>query len=84
MNKLTLAEDKANHAFYGMLFFAVLFRVLEVSGAEHSEWFAFVITGIVAVLWEIARKIHLDIAPDHWDVVASISLPAVCMVLEVA
>jgi hypothetical protein len=83
VKQLTLAEDKANHGFWGMLFFALLFRALELAGATHAEWFAFVITGIVAVLWEIGRKIKLDIPPDPWDVVFSISLPAVCMFVEV-
>ncbi len=82
-DKLILAEDKANHGFWGMLFFALLFRALELAGATHPEWFAFVMTGFVAVLWEIARKVKLDVPPDPWDVVASIILPAICVWIDV-
>jgi hypothetical protein len=83
VKQLTLAEDKANHGFWGMLFFAILFRALELTGATHAEWYAFVLTGIAAVLWEIGRKIKFGIPPDPWDVAFSISLPAVCMLVEV-
>lgn len=84
MNKLILAEARANHAFYGMLVFAMLFALLSRAGATNAEWVAFIFTGITTTIWEISRKFSHGIAPDPIDVLYGISLPTVCMVLEVA